>query len=180
MPIKVPENMKLRVVLEKEQEHKFLLDLHNDPDVLKNLTHPEPITLVEHLAWWKNTSNDSRQLRLIFCVNDTPAGFTKFYNIDNTNKNCVLGADLHKSFRGLGLAKYMWALMLKECFDVRKLHRVSLTTASYNIIAQNVYTNLGFLKEGTLVDSLFRDGKYHNQICMYMLRETWENPTLWK
>lgn len=161
-------------------DHSFLVELHNDPEVLKNLTNHIPITMEQHLSWFNNTSQDSKQLRMMFCVDDRPTGFTKFYNIDTANKNCVLGADLHKNWRGLGLAKYMWTLMLKECFDVRKLHRVSLTTASYNAVAINVYNNLGFCKEGFLIDSLFRDEKYHHQICMYMLREMWESPTLWK
>lgn len=156
-----------------DNDHAFLIDLHNDPEVLKNLTDPRPITLEHHLTWWNNVKNNPRQLRLIFTVDDVPVGLTKFYNIDETNKNLVLGADIHKSFRGKGYAKHMWIEMLNVCFHGMKMHRVSLTTAEYNIVAHRVYENLGFKVEGKMIQSLLRDGKFHDQICMYMLSTNW-------
>jgi RimJ/RimL family protein N-acetyltransferase len=153
----------------REDDHPWLVELHNDPEVLYNLTDPRPITLETHLAWWKSL-NRSTQLRKIFCVDGERAGFTKFYSIDQTNRNCVLGADLHREYRGRGLARHMWGLMLRVCFDEYKLHRVSLTTAEYNERARHVYGALGFLEEGRMVASLYRDGRYHDQICMYRLR----------
>ena len=158
----------------KDDDHEFFVDLHNDSLVLRNLTHPQPITMEHHLAWWKKIQYDPRQLRLVFTVDGERAGLTKFYDIDFANMNCVLGADLHKDFRGKGLARPMWELMLERCFDAMRLHRVSLTTAAYNSIAQHVYDSLGFRTEGRLVQSLLRDGSYHDQLCMYMLYEHWK------
>jgi RimJ/RimL family protein N-acetyltransferase len=149
-------------------DHEWLVELHNDPLVLRNLTHPTPITLEGHLAWWRGL-NPSREIRQIFTVDGDRAGFVKFYQIDRANRNCVLGADLHRDFRGRGHARSMWALMLRTCFVEMKLHRVSLTTAAYNTIAQRVYTGLGFREEGRLVQSLWRDGRFHDQICMHLL-----------
>ncbi|MEO5741994.1 MAG: GNAT family protein [Vicinamibacterales bacterium] len=153
----------------RDDDHRWLVELHNDPDVLYNLTDPKPITLESHLAWWKSLNQNS-QIRKVFCVDDERAGFTKFYNIDRTNRNCVLGADLHREFRGRGLARHMWTLMLHVCFEDLKLHRVSLTTAEYNARARHVYSTLGFLQEGRMIASLHRDEKYYDQICMYLLR----------
>lgn len=153
----------------KEEDHEWLVELHNDPEVLKNLTNPNQITLDEHLAWWNRISKDKSQLRLIFEVDGIRTGFTKFYSIDLTNKNCVLGADIHKSYRGKGLAKPMWNLMIDLCYSDLDMHRISLTTAEYNSIARKVYADVGFKEEGRLKESLFRDGKFWDQICMYML-----------
>jgi RimJ/RimL family protein N-acetyltransferase len=153
----------------RDDDHTWLVELHNDPEVLYNLTDPRPITLESHLAWWKSL-NQSSQIRKIFCADGKRAGFTKFYNIDRTNRNCVLGADLHREFRGQGLARHMWTLMLRFCFEDLNLHRVSLTTAEYNARARHVYSTLGFLEEGRMIASLYRDGKYYDQISMYLLR----------
>jgi len=157
-----------------EDDHAWLVELHNDPEVLHNLTHPQPITMAQHLAWWTKISHDQRQLRLVFVVDNFRVGFTKFYDIDLSNNNCVLGADIHKDHRGQGLAKYMWSLMLERCFKGMQLNRVSLTTASYNDVGQRVYRKLGFITEGRLTQSLYRDNQYWDQICMYMLRENWD------
>ncbi len=163
--------MALRPV--QDDDHQWLVDLHNDPIVLHNMTHPQPITLDSHMRWWERVSHDHRQLRLIFTIDNIRAGFAKFYDIDRANGCCVLGGDIHKDFRGNGYAKCLWTLILDKCFDELGLHRVSLTTAEYNAKAQRVYFGLGFKHEGKLTQSLYRDGKYWDQVCAYMLNEDW-------
>lgn len=165
----IPANIKLRPVV--DDDHEFLVELHNDPEVLVNMTHPEPITMEHHLAWWSNIKNDPKQQRLIFEVDGHRTGFTKFYDIDAHNGCCVLGADIHKAYRGSGYAKFMWMLMIQRCFNVLSLHRISLTTADYNVIGQRVYRSLGFREEGKLIQSLYREGQYHDQLLMYMLSD---------
>lgn len=163
---------KLREV--KDQDHDWLVELHNDPVVLNNMTHCVPITHASHAAWWEKISVDHRQLRLIFEVKGQPAGFAKFYDIDYVNQNCVLGGDIHKQFRGQGYAKLMWTLMLRKCFDEFELYRVGLTTAEYNVIGRHVYEKLGFKEEGRLVKSLQRNNLYYDQILMRMLKPEWD------
>lgn len=153
----------------QEDDHAWLVDLHNDPEVLRNLTNPRTITLEDHMRWWRNIEKDPAQLREIFEVDGERVGFTKFYNIDFANLNCSLGADIERTHRRKGYAKEMWRLMLRKCFDEMRLHRVSLTTASYNVIAQKTYVGLGFAEEGRMIDSLYRDGRFYDQICMYLL-----------
>lgn len=153
-----------------DTHHLWLVELHNDPLVLRNLTNPSPITLADHVRWWRSLDR-TKEIRKIFVVNGHPAGFCKFYAIDRQNASCVLGADLHPDFRGKGLSYMMWELMLDVCFNQYSMNRVALTTAEYNTIAQRVYSKLGFLEEGRLVQSLFRDGKFYDQVAMYMLRD---------
>jgi len=163
---------KLRPI--EEQDLKWLLELHNDPEVLKNLTCSIAVSEDAHYRWWESTKHNNKEKRLIFCNDEFDRiGLTKFYSIDQENKNCVLGADIHKDFRGKGLAKPMWKQMLYYCFDELSLHRVSLTTAEYNFIAQKVYMHLGFKIEGTQRESLFRDGKFWDQICMSLTKKQW-------
>lgn len=171
MKVWVPPHMMLREV--NHGDHEWLLSLHNDAEVLRNLTDPTPVTLQQHLNWWSRTESSERERRLVFEVNNAPVGFTKFYNIDFVNKNCVLGADIHKDFRGKGFAKFMWSEMLKQCFQTWRLHRVSLSTAEYNVVGRHVYKNLGFKEEGRLSQSLYRDGKYYDQICMCLFQHEW-------
>jgi len=162
----------------EEGDHEWLVELHNDPLVLRNLTDPSPITMESHMNWWKSL-NKKKNPRKIFCeqISDPlgkSIGFCKFYNVDTENRNCVLGADIHESHRGKGLAKTMWKTMLNYCFSDLGLHRVGLTTAEYNTIARRVYSDIGFSVEGISVESLYRDDKYYNQYCMFLMKKTWE------
>lgn len=156
-----------------DDDHEWLVELHNDPAVLKNMTHSQPITLAHHLAWWKKVSHDHRQLRLVFEIDQERAGFAKFYDIDQGNRNCVLGGDIHRDFRGKGHARKMWTLMLRKCFDELNLHRVGLTVAEYNDVGRHIYESLGFKEEGRLTQSLWRNEAYHDQIVMHLLQQDW-------
>lgn len=152
----------------EDSDHAFLVDLHNDASVLINMTDPRPITLESHMRWWGNL-NRATDPKFIFLVDGVRAGFCKFYNIDLQNNSCVLGADLHRDFRGKKLSYKMWQFMLDHAFSTLKLHRVSLTTADYNTRARRVYEKLGFREEGMMKESLLRNERYHDQICMFML-----------
>lgn len=160
----------------EDSDHEWLVELHNDPAVLYNITNPSPITLDEHLNWW-NSLNKEKEKRFIFCVDGERVGFVKFYTIDKINKNCLLGADIHKAHRGKGYAKIMWKMMLVYSFDTLELHRVSLTAAEYNRVALKVYFGVGFMSEGVMIDSLYRDGSYYNQICMSLTEKEWRSFT---
>src|SRR6478609_1356395 len=138
----VPNNMKLRKIV--DDDHPWLIELHNDPQVLRNLTDPRPITLFSHVAWWLNTQNNPRQRRYIFTVNDERVGLAKISDLD-------------------------------VVFLEHGLNRAGLTTAEYNVLGQRVYRGLGFKEEGRLIKHLYRDGAFHDQICMYMLRSDWVN-----
>lgn len=150
-----------------DSDHEWLVELHNDPVVLYNLTDPTPITLESHMKWWNNLDHRKNR-RFIFKIDDERVGVAKIYNIDINNRNCILGGDIHKEYRGRGYAKLMWADLLEYCFETLKLYRVSLTTAEYNTIAMKVYKGLGFLEEGYMRKSLHRSGVYYDQVCMYM------------
>ena len=154
----------------KNSDHNWLVLLHNDPEVLFNMTNPSIITLESHMKWW-STIDNKKQIRKIFYLNEIKIGFAKFYNVDYVNKNCVLGGDIEKKHRGNGYAKYMWKLMLDYCYDELGMYRVSLTTAEYNNIGKRVYDNIGFKEEGRFKKSLLRDGIFYDQICMYHLKE---------
>lgn len=154
----------------RDDDHIWLVELHNDSKVLYNLTDPTPITLESHMKWWNNSIDGYKNIRKIFTVDQDPVGFCKFYNVDRKNKNCVLGADIHESQRGNGYSYPMWELMLKYCFENLDMFRVSLTTAEYNDIGRRVYTKLGFKEEGKMFSSLKRDDKFYDQICMYKLK----------
>ena len=169
--IVVPSNMALRAV--EEDDHPWLVNLHNDEEVLKNL-NDSPITIGSHLAWWARVSKDPHEKRLIFTVDGERVGFTKFYSIDHRNSRCMLGADIDPAFRGRGHAKYMWTLMLQVVFDELQLHRAGLRTAEYNAVGRRVYTKLGFKEEGRLRKAIHFQGVRYDDLCMSILKPEWD------
>ena len=82
----------------------------------------------------------------------------------------MLGGDIHKDYRGKGYSYIMWNMLIDYCFNDINLYRVGITTAEYNEIAIKVYKKIGFISEGFLNESLYRNQKYYSQICMYLTK----------
>ena len=68
--IKIKKNGIYTIRSITDRDHDWLIELHNDPVVLSNLTHPTPITKDHHLNWWKNLDR-TKEVRMIFEINGT-------------------------------------------------------------------------------------------------------------
>ncbi|HIC94568.1 MAG TPA: N-acetyltransferase, partial [Anaerolineae bacterium] len=64
--------------------------------------------------------------------------------------------------------------LLGFAFREMNLHRVYLSVHDYNERAIRCYEKCGFRHEGRLREALFRDGRYHDELMMGILREEFE------
>jgi RimJ/RimL family protein N-acetyltransferase len=54
------------------------------------------------------------------------------------------------------------------------MHRIYLHVYSHNKRAKRAYEKLGFVVEGTMRESYFRDGRYYDTIVMAVLENEWK------
>jgi len=68
------------------------------------------------------------------------------------------------------------AARLVLCYDFEELnlHRISLEVYSHNKRAQRSYEKAGFAHEGTMRESYFRNGTYHDTLVMAVLKSDQE------
>jgi RimJ/RimL family protein N-acetyltransferase len=106
---------------------------------------------------------------------DKLIGVTGFENILWNNGTAVvyigIGDDL---FRGKGIGKEALALTMEFGFQELNLHRIQLNVLSYNKPAIALYEKLGFKKEGTYREFIYRDGKRHDMYLYGILRNEWQ------
>ena len=62
-------------------------------------------------------------------------------------------------------------LALKFTFEELKLNRLELEVFSHNIRGIKAYEKAGFIKEGTLRQSLYMNNEYSDEVLMGMLQE---------
>jgi len=55
-------------------------------------------------------------------------------------------------------------------FDMMNLHRIELDVHDWNPRALRVYEKVGFRKEGVIRDGMFRMGRWHDLVCMSLLK----------
>ncbi|MBM7659826.1 RimJ/RimL family protein N-acetyltransferase [Bacillus mesophilus] len=75
------------------------------------------------------------------------------------------------TYRAKGLGKEALKLALKLAFLEFNLYRLQLTVFDYNVSAQKLYEQLGFVHEGTYRSFLERDNKRHDMLLYGLLRE---------
>lgn len=65
-----------------------------------------------------------------------------------------------REYWGRGYGRQSLGLLLTYCFEHLGLHRVSAETFEYNTAWRDLVMGMGFEKEGTARDYLYRDGRY--------------------
>lgn len=156
-----------RIIEQKDIEWARVL--HNDPDVLYNLTDTTIINQRQQAAWFEHICNTSKSMRLVLELNTEPIGLARIDEIDYRNRSICVGLDIESKYRGQGHGKEGFKLMLDYVFKELNMNRAWLLVAEYNIIAHNLYKKMGFTEEGRLRERLFRNGKYHDYIMMSLL-----------
>ena len=106
---------------------------------------------------------------------DVFVGVVRLAPIDAANRSAQLGIGILDPDRlGQGLGSEAIRLALGYGFGCLELHRVSLTVLADNARAVAAYTGCGFVAEGRFRDSLWRDGTWHDDLSMGILKPQWE------
>ena len=106
---------------------------------------------------------------------DVLIGVLRLAPIDVANRSARLGIGILDPARlGQGHGTGAILLALGYGFDYLGLHRVSLTVLANNSRAIAAYTRCGLVVEGRFRDSLWRDGTWHDDLSMAILRPQWE------
>lgn len=173
-------------IIPLETEHlESLRKLRNDPTTNHWLTDITPISAAEQQAWFEKISRDKSKMYLAIMVQWSPAnlsgmnewvfaGVLRSDEWDRVNRSVRVGIDIVPKFRGKGYAAEAFSAFIDYLFKQQNMNKVWLLVAEPNEVARKLYKKLGFIEEGTQVDALFRDGKYHNYISMSILKKLWK------
>jgi RimJ/RimL family protein N-acetyltransferase len=151
----------------------------NDPEVLATLGRRQPMGRVAEKEWLQGQyKNDSHMtLAIVLKDGDRHIGNCGFNEIDYVNRNAVFGILIgEKDVWGRGYGPDAARLILQHGFEELGLHRIGLEVYSLNPRAIRAYEKAGFVREGTLRESYFRHGQFHDTIVMSILESEWSGP----
>lgn len=103
------------------------------------------------------------------------AGSTRFYDINQTQKNLLLGYTWYgKKFQGTGLNKNCKFLLLQYAFEIMQMLRVELRADNNNERSKAAMRSIGATQEGILrSDSYKTDGTRRDSVVFSILKEEW-------
>ena len=161
----------------EEEDLERCLGWINDPDVIATLGKRFPTGRAMEKEWINSQYKTEADLSLAIVLTeaDQHIGNCGFNDIDYANRNAVFGILIgEKDQWGKGYASEAAQLLLHYGFNELNLHRISLEVYSHNKRAQRTYEKAGFLHEGTMRESYFRDGVYHDTLVMAVLKSEWK------
>lgn len=128
--------------------------------------------------WVEDKIFDSRNFYLAICLTDTQEmiGYLSVNEIDYKNNKALWGGLLigNKNYWNKGLATKAAILMLEFVFEELNINLFWAFWLESNSASIRMGEKIGFRKIGTLPQSIYKSGQYHNQIIMCLLKEEYE------
>lgn len=108
---------------------------------------------------------------------NTPAGSTRFGNLEEQHKRVEIGWTwLGKEFHNTGLNKAMKYAMLQYAFETMGMNRVEIKTNEHNQRSRRAIESIGAQYEGLLRNHMINDdGTARNTVYYSIIREEWRD-----
>jgi diamine N-acetyltransferase len=171
---------------ERNDISRFVVWL-NDPDVRRYLSLNMPISMANEEQWFDNMLKlpaaeqpFAIEIRKTSPENETDAwqvvGNCSFMDIDHIAHSAEVGLFIgDKSYWNKGYGTEVMHLLLHFGFRTLNLNRIFLRVDEANKGGVRAYEKAGFVHEGRLRQSVYRDGEYDNLLIMSVIHSEW-NP----
>ena len=101
-------------------------------------------------------------------------GSCAFSQVDGENGSAMYHITIgEKDAWGRGFGTEATRLMLDHAFGTLGLHRIALTVFEFNERAIRSYRSCGFVVEGRARESIWRDGRWWDELAMSVLSSEW-------
>ena len=86
----------------------------------------------------------------------------------------TIGIFIGKPHQNLGFGTEAMGLLVDFCFMEMNMHKLKLHVYAFNERAMHCYRKLGFTTEAVLRQECYRNGMYHDEHIMGLLRSEWD------
>jgi len=164
----------------KQSDVELAYKYMNDPEVLLNLGNgiPYPMILEKEQEWFDSQikSKDTYSFAIESLEDGIYIGGCGINWYDWKNGTAEIGIFIgNQQFREKGYGTDAMKVLIDFIFNQTNINRIQLSTYSFNERAYKTYLKCGFKEEGRLRQRIFRNGKYHDEILMGLLREEYNN-----
>lgn len=151
----------------------------NDPEVRRLLAPgiPYPYTLENEYAWYDQLSalKDAYDFAIETLEGSRYIGGCGIANVDWKNRLAEVGIFIgDHGFWGKGYGTDALRVLMRFAFEEMNLNKIKLNVYDFNTRAIRSYRKCGFVLEGTLREALFREGVYHDTLCMGILKREYD------
>lgn len=172
------ENNLKKVTIKAFSEEEIPLKVQwvNNPKNNTYLHYDLPLSVEGTNKWFASTKDRNDRYDATIFLDEKPVGLIGLLSMDPKNKKAeyyVLLGDTE--VKGQGVAKRASHALLEKAFDEFELNKVYLYTEVENLLAQHLFESVGFKREGTVREDVYRDGSYHDRILYGLLKSDYDD-----
>jgi RimJ/RimL family protein N-acetyltransferase len=170
---------KIRLREYRKEDIPKALKFMNDPEIKRFLTPGIPFlyTLEDETKWYDGQSalKDTYNFAIESLDEKNYIGGCGINSLDWKNSVAVVGIYIgEKTFWGKGYGTDAMNVLIKFIFEQMNINKIKLNVYDFNQRAVKSYEKSGFVKEGVLRQEIYKDGKYHDEYVMGLLRSEYE------
>lgn len=162
----------IREMTYEDTDH--IVEWRNKDSVRKNFIYQALFTRESHENWIRTMIETGKVVQMMICEMATGRAVGSVYirDIEPIHKKAEYGIFIGEDdARGKGYGTAAAKLMIKYCFEERKLHRLFLRVYAENAQAIASYEKAGFVKEAYLHDDVYVDGRYRDIVLMGIINQ---------
>lgn len=151
------------------EDTDLIVEWRNKDSVRKNFIYQALFTKESHENWIRTMIDTGKVVQMMICESDTGRAVGSVYvrDIDPVHHKAEYGIFIGEdNARGKGYGSAAAKLMIKYCFEEKKLHRLFLRVYADNTQAIRSYEKAGFVKEAYLHDDVFVNGRFRDIVLM--------------
>ncbi len=150
----------------------------NDSRTTRTLLMLSPIGEAMEERWFEQMLEHHGRDRWYFVIcrveDDRPVGSIDLHDVDLRNGSATLGVVIgDPADTGQGYGSGAIRAIVGFGFDQLRLERIQLEVFDDNEPARRLYERIGFVHEGTRRRAIYRDGTFHDDHLMSILRGEW-------
>lgn len=157
------------------EDENSLIEIRSDNDIFQLTAGNMYFASKEHSKKLlrENLISDGKNLYLMICLSDSnyPIGYVSITDIDHINKKVQWGGIIiSNNYSGKGYATSAAKEMLKYIFEELNMNKVYGYWLEDNLASLRMAEKLGFIKEGTLRQHVYKENRYHSVFYLSILR----------
>ena len=150
---------------------------YQDPEVARLARYQDGPMLVDEIDRFfaaRAVGNESLAMAIHVRADGRLVGTCAFSQLDPDNGSALFHITIgEKAAWGRGYGTEATQLMLGHAFDTLRLHRVALSVFEFNERAVRTYQHCGFSIAGRARESIWRDGRWWDELAMSILDSEW-------
>lgn len=173
----IGEKVRLRPI-EREDLPRYV-EWFGDPEIRRHLLVYLPFSLAQEERWFENLLGQLERQAVVLLAIETADGVhignTGLHAIDWKNRQAELGIMIgEKAYWNQGYGADAIRTLLGLAFREMGLHRVFLRVDADNDRGIRCYEKVGFQREGTMREIVFKEGMYSDQYLMSILQSEFD------